>query len=80
MKADGSHVTSLFLGNNRQHRPICAKKHFFLGKESSLHIYGYNMANKVAVSCWFCFPTSLLSSVGLHVDYIINAVGHTCVM
>ena len=25
MKADGSHVTSLFLGNNRQHWPVCAK-------------------------------------------------------
>ena len=24
-KPDGSHVTSLFLGNNRQHRPVCAK-------------------------------------------------------
>ena len=25
MKPDGSHVTSLFLGNNRQHWPVCAK-------------------------------------------------------
>ena len=25
MKPDGSHVTSLFLGTNRQHRPVCAK-------------------------------------------------------
>ena len=25
MKPDGSHATSLFLGNNRQHRPVCAK-------------------------------------------------------
>ena len=25
MKPDGSRVTSLFLGNNRQHRPVCAK-------------------------------------------------------
>ena len=25
MKLDGSHVTSLFLGNSRQHRPVCAK-------------------------------------------------------
>ena len=24
-KPDGSHVTALFLGNNRQHRPVCAK-------------------------------------------------------
>ena len=24
-KSDGSHMTSLVLGNNRQHRPICAK-------------------------------------------------------
>ena len=24
-KPDGSRVTSLFLGNNRQHRPVCAK-------------------------------------------------------
>ena len=24
-KSDGSHVTSLFLGNSRQHRPVCAK-------------------------------------------------------
>ena len=24
-KPDGLHVTSLFLGNNRQHRPVCAK-------------------------------------------------------
>ena len=24
-KPDGSHVTSLFLDNNRQHRPVCAK-------------------------------------------------------
>ena len=24
-KPDGSQVTSLFLGNNRQHRPVCAK-------------------------------------------------------
>ena len=24
-KPDGSHVTSLLLGNNRQHRPVCAK-------------------------------------------------------
>ena len=24
-KSDGSQVTSLFLGNNRQHRPVCAK-------------------------------------------------------
>ena len=24
-KSDGSRVTSLFLGNNRQHRPVCAK-------------------------------------------------------
>ena len=24
-KPDGSHVTSLFLGNNRQHHPFCAK-------------------------------------------------------
>ena len=24
-KPDGSHVTSLFLGNSRQHRPVCAK-------------------------------------------------------
>ena len=24
-KPDGSHVTSLFLGNNRQHQPVCAK-------------------------------------------------------
>ena len=24
MKPDGSHVTSLFLGNNRQHQPVCA--------------------------------------------------------
>ena len=24
-KSDGSHVTSLFLGNNRQHWPVCAK-------------------------------------------------------
>ena len=25
IKPDGSHLTSLFLGNNRQHQPICAK-------------------------------------------------------
>ena len=25
MKPDGSHVTSLFWGNNRQHQPVCAK-------------------------------------------------------
>ena len=25
MKPDGSHVTSLFLDNNRQHWPVCAK-------------------------------------------------------
>ena len=25
IKPDGLHVTSLFLGNNRQHRPVCAK-------------------------------------------------------
>ena len=25
MKPDGSHVTSLFLGNGRQHWPVCAK-------------------------------------------------------
>ena len=25
MKLNGSHVTSFFLGNNRQHRPVCAK-------------------------------------------------------
>ena len=25
MKPDGSNVTSLFLGNNRQHQPVCAK-------------------------------------------------------
>ena len=25
MKPDGSHLTSVFLGNNRQHRPVCAK-------------------------------------------------------
>ena len=25
MKPDGSHVTSLFLGNNRQVWPVCAK-------------------------------------------------------
>ena len=25
MKPDESHVTSLFLGNNRQHMPVCAK-------------------------------------------------------
>ena len=25
MKSDGSHVTSLFLGNHRQHWPVCAK-------------------------------------------------------
>ena len=25
MKPDGSHVTSLFLGNNRQYQPVCAK-------------------------------------------------------
>ena len=25
MKPDGSHVTSLFLGNNVQHWPVCAK-------------------------------------------------------
>ena len=25
MKPDGSHVTSLFLGNNRQYWPVCAK-------------------------------------------------------
>ena len=25
MKPDGYHVTSLFLGNNRQHWPVCAK-------------------------------------------------------
>ena len=25
MKPDGSHMTSLFLGNNRQHWPVCAK-------------------------------------------------------
>ena len=25
MKSDGSYVTSLFLGNNRQHWPVCAK-------------------------------------------------------
>ena len=25
MKPAGSHVTSLFLGNNRQHQPVCAK-------------------------------------------------------
>ena len=25
MKPDGSHVTSLFRGNNRQYRPVCAK-------------------------------------------------------
>ena len=25
MKPDGSHVTTLFWGNNRQHRPVCAK-------------------------------------------------------
>ena len=25
MKPDGSHVTSVFLGNNRQHQPVCAK-------------------------------------------------------
>ena len=24
-KPDGSHVTSLFMGNNRQHQPVCAK-------------------------------------------------------
>ena len=24
-KPDGSRVTSLFLGNNRQHRPVCVK-------------------------------------------------------
>ena len=36
MKPDGSCVTSLFLGNNRQHWPVCAKIISFLGKESSL--------------------------------------------
>ena len=30
MKPDGSHVTSLFLSNNRQHWPVCAKT-FLLG-------------------------------------------------
>ena len=30
MKPDGSHVTSLFLGNNKQHQPVCAKP-FLLG-------------------------------------------------
>ena len=25
MKTDGSHVTSLFFGNNRQHQPVCAE-------------------------------------------------------
>ena len=25
MKPDRSHLTSLILGNNRQHRPVCAK-------------------------------------------------------
>ena len=25
MKPDGSSVTSLFVGNNRQHQPVCAK-------------------------------------------------------
>ena len=25
MKPDGSHATFLFLGNNRQHQPVCAK-------------------------------------------------------
>ena len=28
MKPDGSPVTSLFLGNNRQHRPVCVKTIF----------------------------------------------------
>ena len=28
MKPDGSHVTSLFLGNNGQHWPVCAKTIF----------------------------------------------------
>ena len=35
MKVDGLYQTSLFLGNNRQHRHVCAKM-FFLDKESSL--------------------------------------------
>ena len=28
MKPDGSHVTSIFFGNNRQHQPVCAKTIF----------------------------------------------------
>ena len=36
-KSDRLNVTSLFLGNHRQHMPVCAKKNFFLGKESSVY-------------------------------------------
>ena len=46
-----------------------------LGQIYCWHIYGHGMIDKAAVHCLFDL---YMYSLGLHVDYIISAVGYTC--
>ena len=36
-KSDGSELSSLFLGSNKQHMSVCTKINFFLAKECFMH-------------------------------------------
>ena len=56
----------------------CGIKIAFEGHICCSNIYGYSIVNKVAVCCLVLMY--VCSNVGLHVDYIISAVGYTCVM
>ena len=46
----------------------------FEGHICCWHVYGYSMVNKL----WFVVVCAVMW--GLHVDHIIFAVGHTCLM
>ena len=56
---------------------ICSIYFAFEGHIHSWHIYSYGRVNKGAVCC--LLPVCAVM-YGLYVDYIISAVGHTCVM
>ena len=57
---------------------ICGIYVTFEGHICCWQMYAYNMINKVAVHC-FVLPICAVLW-GLHVDYVMSAVGHTCVV
>ena len=56
MKPDGSCVTSVFLGNNRQHRPVCAQTISWVRKV--LGVAKAHMSQALSGDCFFCSLSS----------------------